>query len=294
LSSSLPPLALGTVQFGLRYGFNPAPAPAGEEVAAILRFAWEEGIDTLDTAPAYGDAELRVAEFMPAQARFRIVTKLPAARGPVDAGAARRSALESAARLGGRPLEALLAHHAPDLLAPGGEALFAAMERLRAEGVVRRLGVSVYDAATLRAVLGAYPLDIVQLPLNVLDQRLLLDGSLALVAGRGVEVHVRSVFLQGVLLAAPAELPPALAALRAPLERFRAAAGRAGLSCAAAALAFVARCAGVARLVVGVNSLAQLRANVGAYAEAARAAPFDASALAANEVPAVDPRSWPA
>jgi aryl-alcohol dehydrogenase-like predicted oxidoreductase len=286
-----PRLGLGTAQIGLPYGLAGRPL-ARESAAELLRVAWEEKVDLLDTAAAYGEAERLIGELRPPHARFAVVSKIgaPTEAGIPPAAQAVRAAL---ARLRVARLDALLVHHAPHLLAPGGAERFAELERLKGEGLVGRLGVSVYDAATLKAVLDAYPIDIVQLPLNVLDQRLLRDGSLAALAARGIEVHARSVFLQGVLLAEPARLPTRLAQARAPVERFHARAAAAGLSAAAAALGFVARCAGVSRIVVGVDSASQLRANLAALREAlAPGRAFDAAALAVEERAVVDPRSW--
>ena len=296
--SAAPRLALGTVHFGLAYGLGKGPSPLPREtVREILSAAWAGGIDMLDTAAAYGDAERAIGESCPSAARFAVVSKLaPMARadfGAAEVRAATERARESVRLLGVPALDALLVHHAPDLLAPGGAALSRALEALRAEGVTRRIGVSVYDAATLNAVLGAGPIQLVQLPLNVLDQRFLADGTLAALARRGIEVHVRSVFLQGALLADPRDLAGRAAALRRPVERFQAAAAGAGLTPAAAALAFVARCRDLARVIVGVDSAAQLRADAAQFAAAREAPPaldFGAHALA-DPAPA-DPRSW--
>ena len=286
-----PRLALGTAQIGLPYGLT-GRTLARESTAELLRVAWDEGVDMLDTAAAYGDAERLIGELRPAHARFAVVSRIgaPAEPGIPAAEQAVRAAL---ARLRTQRLDALLVHHAPHLLAPGGAERFAELERLKRDGLIGRIGVSIYDAATLQSVLAAYPIDIVQLPLNVLDQRLVRDGSLAALAARGVEVHARSVFLQGVLLTEPASLPPRCAQARAPVERFRAAAAAAGLSAAAAALAFVAGCAGVSRIVIGVDGASQLRANIAALHEAlARGRTFDAAALAVEERAVIDPRIW--
>ena len=95
------------------------------------------------------------------------------------------------------------------------------------------------------------------------------------------------------LLAEPAALPPRLARAREPVERFRARARAAGLSVAAAALGFVARCTGVSRIIIGVDSASQLRANMTALREGLGRA-FDATALALEEREVIDPRSWSA
>lgn len=201
-------LGLGTAQFGLDYGIaNDRGICPPEDVAAILAAAAASGIGVLDTAPAYGAAEQVLGQVLPAAHRFRIVTKTPHLGGLRDDGGIRRAVLDafaaSRAKLRRDRLAGLLTHNANDLLRPGGPALWAAMAELKRAGEVERIGASVYSAGQLDAVLDRYPLDIVQLPWNAVDGRI-GPPVLAALAGRGIELHARSVFLQGLLLAPPA------------------------------------------------------------------------------------------
>jgi aryl-alcohol dehydrogenase-like predicted oxidoreductase len=294
----MPRLALGTVQFGLPYGPEDSPRRLERgEVREILAAAWDSGIDMLDTAAAYGDAEKVIGELRPAGARFAVVSKTPrlglASIGPAEARSIQEGVRCSLGLLGVEALDALLVHHAPDLLAAGGVELFHALEELRADGIVHRIGISIYDAATLKSVLGRFPVEIVQLPINVLDQRFLADGTLADLAKRRIEVHARSVFLQGVLLIEPGRLPARFAGIRGQIGRFQSDAARAGLSPSAAALGFIAGCPGIARVVIGVNSATQLRTDVAEFSGAgAVRGKLDFSAYAVQDSAMVDPRSW--
>lgn len=288
-------LALGTAQFGLAYGVGSGERALDDaEAAAVLAAAWQGGIDLLETSPAYGDAESRIGKAMPPAARFALISKTPRLGreriGEEDARQAAAQARASLERLRVPRLDALLVHHAPDLLAPGGERLYAALEGLRATGLAGRLGVCVYDAPTLQAVLERYPMQIVQLPVNLFDQRFVRDGTIASLARSGIEVHARSAFLQGVLLTDAVRLPERVAAARAPVARLHADCAAAGLSPAAAALGFVARCEGVRRILIGVNSAVQLAQNLAAFAAAAS---LPGAARYASDDPAiVDPRRW--
>jgi aryl-alcohol dehydrogenase-like predicted oxidoreductase len=290
-----PRLALGTVQFGLRYGLAagcPIPRP---EVRSILEYAWDNGVDMLDTAAVYGNAESVIGEERPTRARFAIVSKTAPLQSDahVDGGHVAEAVRASLARLRVPCLDALLVHHADDLMGEGGGRLFRALERLRVEGAVQRIGVSVYDPQTLLAVLDAFPLTVAQIPLNVLDQRFAKDGLLERLTERGVEIHVRSVFLQGVLISDPARLPCRFAPLHETLGRYRTAVAEAGLSPVAAAMRFVIGCPGVSAIVIGVDNLDNLRQNIGSYREAiaCREAPrFDSFAF--DEPNLIDPRRW--
>ena len=291
-------LALGTVQFGLPYGLVP---PNGllshRDIAEILSVAWHGGIDVLDTAVNYGKAHEIIGKLRPAESRFAIVSKTPSINGDrvsrLGIEKIRKSVHASLKHLGVDALEGLLVHHATDLLVPGGSALFQALEELRAEGIVRRIGVSIYDSATLNRILGDYPVEIVQLPINVLDQRLVRDGTLTNLARRGIEVHARSVFLQGVLLVEPERLPARFASIRKRLSCFQSGTAAAGVSPLVAALGFVAHCPGISRIVLGVNTASNLRDNLRAFAEViAGPTNFDVSSYAIDDLGIIDPRQW--
>lgn len=195
-------IALGTVQFGLKYGVaNQAGRIPFEEVKKILQQAAAQGIDTLDTAIAYGDSESILGQA--GVASWNIVTKLAAV--PEDcADVARWVEVQmegSLRRLGVSQVHGVLLHRPAQLLCKQlGNQLFKALENLKAEGVTRKIGVSIYGPEELEALWPKFQLDLVQAPYNVVDRRLASSGWLARMHQAGTEVHVRSVFLQGLLL----------------------------------------------------------------------------------------------
>lgn len=293
-------LALGTAQLGMPYGLaRPAAVVSREQAREILSVAWDGGIDLLDTAATYGDSEAVIAAERPAGSSFSIVTKtLPVGAefvGGADVARVAAGVDESLRRLKLDAVAGLLVHEATDLLAKGGERLFEMLSRLAAEGRVGKVGVSVYDPATLAAVLGRYPLKLVQLPLNVLDQRFAREGWPARLAREGVEVHVRSVFLQGLLLRPEDRFPCGLAKAAAPVMAFRRAAEACGLDATVAALLYAVRQPGVSRIVVGVDSSAALQSNLRAFAAAREwTGSYDFAPFAVEEPDIVDPRRWAA
>ena len=196
-------IALGSVQFGLSYGIsNPdRNAVSGDEVRKILHYAHEQGIEKIDTAANYGTSEAVLgAALTSAHLPFKIITK--------TASYHYEEAFEvSGAKLQQEKLYGLMVHHAEDLLKPEGEALFAWMQRLKREGQIEKLGCSFYTREQIEAVLQKFPLEIIQVPMNIFDQRLLAEGFLADLQARGIEVYVRSVFLQGFIFLTPEQLP---------------------------------------------------------------------------------------
>ncbi|MBI3899066.1 MAG: aldo/keto reductase [Gammaproteobacteria bacterium] len=265
-------LGLGTVQFGLDYGVSNAGGRVPEaEVEKILATAGRAEISVLDTANLYGDSEAVLGRTIPPDQHFRVVTKTlqfrTARLTDHDAHALRVGFEQSLTRLGAEQVYGLLVHHADDLLVDGGEALHAEMLRLRASGQVAKIGVSVYDTRQLDDVLERYPVDLVQLPLNVCDRRFISGGHLAALQRAGVEVHARSAFLQGLLLMDDAKIHRYFDPYRDRLRAYFRALADAGLSRLQGALAFVASVPEVDIALVGVTSQVELVQIVDALAQ---------------------------
>lgn len=286
-------IALGTAQFGLDYGITNRTGVLSERAAcAVLARAREVGIQWLDTAAAYGKAELVLGRMAAPGSGFRICTKVVTARDAADTVRAAQSQFEaSLGRLGRERVDVLMIHDAQQLLGADGAALHRWLAAQKEAGRALAIGASVYDGAEALALTARFALDWIQLPLNVLDQRALVDGTLAQLAARGVSIQARSALLQGLLLADPQRLPPAFDAARAPLARLRAAAAANGISVLALALTFVASLPEVAHIVLGVESPAQLDECVQALGTSSSS---DWRDLACDDPAIVDPRRWPA
>jgi aryl-alcohol dehydrogenase-like predicted oxidoreductase len=289
-------IGLGTVQFGLDYGISNGRGRTGSvEVARILEVARAHGIQVLDTAPAYGASEAVLGACRAARSGFRIVTKTPKfdqAADPVEnADALERSLRASLEKLATTSVYGLLFHRASDLRSARGELLMDRARACRSAGLVEKVGVSVYDAEEIDALEGLNGIDIVQVPINVLDQRLLASGHLEKLKARSVEIHARSVFLQGLLLMEPEALPPALAKARRPLEAFRAAARDRSLSPLDAALGFVLSIPHVDVALCGVNDADQLEA---ICKRTSTVTPAEFAGLATTDASILNPSQWSA
>jgi aryl-alcohol dehydrogenase-like predicted oxidoreductase len=293
--TALSRLALGTAQFGLDYGVTHGGRRVPEsEIRKILAAAQAAGMDTLDTAAAYGNAE-DVLGHVAAGQSFRIITKTATSgTAPIsdaDIDRIETRFLQSLEKLGTPSVDGVLVHAAGDLLAPAGDKLWKRLESWRMKGLVKRIGVSVYDRTEADTVLARFSPELVQLPLNVLDQRLSVDGTIARLAGRGIAVHVRSAFLQGLLLQPPGNCPVHLSRTRPLLEKWWSLCCDRSISPLVAALRYGLGVEGIERVVIGVHSLAHLLEIVVA---AQTSVPYlDWAALAAQDAEAVDPRCWP-
>ncbi len=257
-------IGLGSAQFGMSYGVSNTMGMTGEgEIGRILDYATSQGIRMLDTASGYGESEKVLGRLLPAKTSFRIITKIrPVKSESVDdvAMASIDQGFSSSLKhLHQNSVYGLLLHQARDVLKEGGAKLFAWLLEQKLSGKTAKIGVSVYDRETLDAILENHVLDIVQLPLNILDQRLLGDGYLSKLKAANIEIHVRSVFLQGLLLMEPESLPSYFSGIRTHMCRLQEFMSDCGLQPIEAAIGFVSSIDEVDSVVCGVNTFSQLK-----------------------------------
>jgi aryl-alcohol dehydrogenase-like predicted oxidoreductase len=249
-------LGLGTAQFGMAYGVTNSRGQMPEQEAAeTLDLAARNGIRVLDTAQAYGDSEALLGRILPNKHDFRIVTKVAKFEMPSNL---RGNFLQSLERLRQGSIYALLCHDAEQLLNSEGATVWQAMKALQAEGHVEKIGASVYSQEQITRLLAAFDIDIIQLPFNILDQRLLAGGELRRLKRRGVEIHARSTFLQGVLLSDPEDLDERFVEFRGHLDNLRSILHAHDLSPLSGALACSMQCLEIDTVLVGVTGMAEM------------------------------------
>lgn len=252
-------LALGTVQFGLAYGVaNSTGQVSASEVREILCAAAEAGVDTLDTAIAYGESESCLGRV--GVSDWKVISKLPGLPENVDVHSWVQGHVEaSLARLGLQSLDGLLLHRPRDIIGPQSEAYISALLKIRDEGRTKAVGLSIYSPDDLDLIFPLFQPDLVQAPYNVFDRRLASSGWLSRLNQEGVRVHTRSAFLQGLLLMNAPRRPPWFEPWRRMLDRWDGACKESGLSPLSLALGFVLGQAEIERVVVGVDSADQFR-----------------------------------
>jgi aryl-alcohol dehydrogenase-like predicted oxidoreductase len=215
-------LVLGTAQLGQPYGIaNTTGQPDQERAVTIIRTALDYGVSFFDTAQAYGISEQILGYALcrcNAVDKAEIITKLPLAlpSTPLTFGNCVR---ESLLKLDVPRLYCLMLHreeHIPALDSWLGEELC----RFRAEGIIRRVGVSVYKPDAALTALRHKLVSVVQIPAGLFDRRFESAGVFRQAQDTGKELHLRSVFLQGILCVHPAELPLFLSELAPALTKF--------------------------------------------------------------------------
>ena len=284
-------LGLGAAQFGLDYGVTtPRGRPPEVEAVDILQLAARARIPLLDAAVGFGHAEGVLGDALPRPNPFRMVLRTARCdRGPDFVEDHLRRSL---ARLKIDRAYAVLVQSATDLFGPHGMALWDRLKALRDEGLVEKIGVSAYASDDPRGLTRRFKPDIVQAPASLLDQRLIADGALAEIAGLGVEVHLRSIFLQGILFMPPHQMPAHLQASSRSLSRVRRMIAEGRSDPLQAALGWALSRPEASSVIVGVTTAAELQAIIAAAASPPPDLDWDEMAL--DDPATLDAEPWAA
>ncbi len=250
-------IILGTVQFGMNYGIgNTSGQPPEHEVFRILQEAKASGIETLDTAAAYGSAEEIIGEWHREHSAFLVNTKLIlAADGNLE-----KACDDAILRLRVPRIHTLFLHRYSDLESMPW--LVTDLQRLKNENKIARTGISVYTNEEAEHVLRIPEIDVVQLPYNLLDNVLKRGEIIRKLREAGKEVQVRSVFLQGLFFLPEHEIPAVLQPLVPDLRKIRQLANDNEIPLQALAMQYAFRNEHINHVLMGVDHLQHLLNNL--------------------------------
>lgn len=247
-------LVLGTVQFGLQYGVNSAGRPSEDAVKSILAAAAKGGIDTLDTSSAYGNSEEILGECATTEEGFKIVSKFP--KGEVPVAEMFNSTLK---RLKVDKLYGYLLHHFE--VYKNNPKVWDEFMALKDSGKVQKIGFSLYNPEELQFILdNKSPFDLIQVPFNIFDKKFL--PLMKEVHEKGVEIHVRSTFLQGLFFKNREMLPERLKPMKKYLLQLDDFSKQSGLNISEIALNYNLQNPYIDGVLIGVDNLSQLEMNL--------------------------------
>lgn len=248
-------ITLGTVQFGIQYGIsNTHGVPSDSELESIFSVASELGIQQLDTAKAYGNAEERIGQL--SNSKFDIITKFPNLDSEKDLELALSESLQ---KLNVSFIYGYLVHNADVLIQ--NPSLWEVLLEAKKEGKIKKIGYSLYTTEQLERLLDLNCIpDLVQLPYSILDRK--FEKQLSILKQLGTEVHVRSVFLQGLYFMNPNELPEKLQPLQDSLLELKNLCIENNVSVGEVALNYVISNPNIDKLVIGIETAEQLRENI--------------------------------
>jgi aryl-alcohol dehydrogenase-like predicted oxidoreductase len=266
-------LTLGTAQLGLNYGIaNTNGKPDFKTSIKILKYSWDHGINTFDTAPSYGNSEEIIGEFISSVLNdnienLTIISKMP----PIKSRAKmpfydlydyiRKQIIQSLNNLNIESIPIYLLHHAPDLFLNNG-IVVECLNQLRNEGLINRIGISVYNPDEAEASMDFKQIDIIQVPINIFDHRLIKTGLLRKLKSKKYIIFARSIYLQGLFFITPEKLPKYLESAKKPLFKLKNLINEFNIDIAKLALLFVRDIPEIDSMVIGAEKIDQVAKNL--------------------------------
>ena len=286
-------IVLGTVQFGLEYGVNNVSGkPNDKAIRSILDFAFDNNIRLLDTAEAYGNSQEVIGNYHRLSSnKFEIITKFSAGRKDLSRNLQERIRHDlSVLNIGS--LYCYMFHSFNDFRTYFGSYKNEIRE-LKNAGVIRKFGVSVYTNNEIEELLKEENIDIIQLPFNLLDNSNQRSFVIEKAKKRGIEIHARSVFLQGLFFKNAKELPNKLTSLEPYLAAINKTSKGNNLSLNTLSLNYVMQQKNIDNVLIGVDSVEQLKENIKSLkSEISATVMREIDSINVKETSLLNPSNW--
>ena len=284
-------LALGTVQFGLDYGISNKTGRVNDDhIKKILLLAKKENIDVIDTAISYGSSEKAIGKA--GITDFKFITKLPDIPkncSNIDKWI-EENVKSSITKLGIYYFEGILIHNSNNLLNEKRNELIKSLKKIKTIGLVKKIGISIYDPKEYERLIKIMRFDIVQAPLNIIDRRLVTSGLLSKLCSEGVEIHVRSIFLQGLLLMKRDSIPSYFDSWVNIWDRWELELTKNDLNPIELCLSYPRSLPEIDKIIVGVENAMQLNEII--QKSKIKINDFDTSFMISNDLKLINPYNW--
>lgn len=260
-------LVLGTAQFGLDYGIaNKIGKPEENKAFEIMKYAVENGINYFDTAYSYGNSETTIGKFLNIfevyKNKINIITKMPSLKKEkLNEKNINNRFFESLHRLGQESIYCYMIHDFSDIENNCDE-IGNIFLKLKENGYIKKIGVSIYEPYQLEFLVKYFDFDLIQLPISIFDQRFITNKFLQRLKRKNIEIHARSIFLQGLLFIEENNLPPKMNKFKDHILRLNEISLKYKLSKEEIALLFVYAINEIDKIVIGVEKIDQLQGNV--------------------------------
>jgi aryl-alcohol dehydrogenase-like predicted oxidoreductase len=285
------PLVLGTAQLGMKYGIvNQEDLVSADEAMRIFEYCSTNGIHYIDTSFAYGMSLERIKAYMEKYKKtdLNIINKFSIDDDYEILYKKLSDYLEST---GLNSFYALLIHDSAKFSQTHCHGLLPFLQKIKERGIAQKIGISVYGLEELRNCLDFLPVEIIQCPINPLNQTFLQEEFQEISRKYKLEVHARSLFLQGTLLSD--FLPPALEKMKLPWQAYRDKIKKLNISSLDALLKWAKGCSFINKWVVGAATLIEIQEIIDAYKNSNDdIPPLDLQELDASNNPYIDPRNW--
>ena len=253
-------IIVGSANFNQKYGVKKNFIKKNE-IKKLFNLAAKNKIKVIDTSPLYKESEKIIGQIN--NNRFKVISKIPKKPKNIKKKEIvdwlKKSAINSLANLKIKKFECLLLHNANSLLCKNGDEIYKGIRNMKINGFTSKIGVSIYDFSVLDKILKKFKFNLIQAPFNILDQRLVEKGWLKKLKKRKIEVHARSIFLQGILLLKHNQLPKKLIKLSKKLMVWESWLKKNKFNSLQVCLSFVLNQHQLDGIIVGYNNTNQLK-----------------------------------
>jgi aryl-alcohol dehydrogenase-like predicted oxidoreductase len=283
-------IALGTANFGQKYGLAKKNINSNKKIKKILKFSNISNIKIIDTSGNYGSSESLLGSNNLKD--FKVITKLK-----VSAKEKKKDSLEniifkkiktSLLKLNIKKLYAILLHSSDDLKCRKKYLLIKALKQLKKKNLVSKIGVSIYDPKELDFIWSFWKPDIVQCPFNILDQRIYKSGWLEKLKKNKIETHVRSIFLQGLLLKDEKSIPKKFKKWKNIFKKLNVYCKNENITKVEACVNFIKSFRKVSYVVIGFENIDQIKAAIKYFKSNNKKYP----SLACGDMKLIKPQLW--
>ena len=281
-------LILGTVQFGLNYGINNLTGqPSEQEIFNILDEAYFQGIRSLDTADAYGNAINIIGNYHQSRGnKFKILSKF----NFIEKGKLGQNAKEALEKIQTTAFEVYSFHSFSSY--SERPYLMDELLLLKQQGMIRKIGISIYTNDEFQYVIENDFIDVIQLPFNLLDNQNVRGDLMGQAKQKGKEIHVRSVYLQGLFFMDINSLPERLLSLKPYLQTLHEYCKKESITMETLALCYALYNNNINHVLIGVDTKEQLIKNLNASKDIPHIIEYINQQILVKETKLLNPVNW--
>lgn len=252
-------IILGSANFDQVYGIKENLIKKNQ-IKKLLYLASKNNIKIIDTAPLYNESEKIIGKLN--KNRFKIISKIPNKPKNVKKNQIKDwlkdCTTNSLKNLNIKKFECLLLHNGESLLKKNGNEIYEGIKKLKSNGITKKIGISIYNFNSLNKIIKKFKVDLIQVPFNIFDQRLIQNNLLKRIKKQKIQIHVRSVFLQGVLLLKYNQLPKKLKKFKKEWDKWQNWLKKNKVNPLQACLSFISNQSQLDGIVVGCDNINQL------------------------------------
>jgi aryl-alcohol dehydrogenase-like predicted oxidoreductase len=250
-------IILGTAQFGLNYGISNSSGKLDKkDVFKLFDKAFEYGVSILDTAEVYGNAHALIGEYNKRQTKFLINTKLKIVNSNI-----KKQIDQLLLDLNVDVINTFM-FHSPSGYFDANSKIIESLNEIKNSGKINNIGISLYTNEDILRTLDESIVSIIQAPFNLLDNNFQRKSVFNNLENHHKEIHVRSIFLQGLFLKEESKIPNVLKPLLIYIQKLKDIANNEGLTIEQLALAYVVAQKKINNIIIGVDNLFQLENNI--------------------------------